>query len=31
MTELSLVPKAAQAIGMTFAQLLDRIIELSLK
>lgn len=30
MTELSLVPKAAGAVGMTFPQLLERIIELSL-
>lgn len=31
MTELSLVPKAAGASGYTFTQLLNRIIELSLK
>jgi len=31
MTELSLVPKAAGAIGMSFKELLNRIIELSLK
>lgn len=31
MTELSLVPKAAGAVGMTFPQLLERIIELSLQ
>ncbi len=31
MTELSLVPKAASAVGMTFPQLLNKIIELSLK
>ncbi len=31
MTELSLVPKAAGASGFTFTQLLNRIIELSLK
>lgn len=31
MTELSLVPKAAGASGVTFTQLLNRIIELSLK
>ena len=30
MTELSLVPKAAGAMGFTFTQLLNRIIELSL-
>ena len=30
MTELSLVPKAAGAVGMSFASLLNRIIELSL-
>lgn len=31
MTELSLVPKAASSVGMNFQQLLNRIIELSLK
>jgi D-alanine-D-alanine ligase len=31
MTELSLVPKAASAIGLSFTDLLNRIIELSLK
>lgn len=31
MTELSLVPKAASAIGMSFPELLNKIIELSLK
>lgn len=31
MTELSLVPKAASAVGISFAELLNRIIELSLK
>jgi D-alanine-D-alanine ligase len=31
MTELSLVPKSAKAVGLTFAELLNRIIELSLK
>jgi D-alanine-D-alanine ligase len=31
MTELSLVPKAASAVGMTFPELLNKIIELSLK
>ena len=31
MTELSLVPKAAGALGITFPELLNRIIELSLK
>jgi D-alanine-D-alanine ligase len=31
MTELSLVPKASSAVGLSFPQLLNRIIELSLK
>ncbi len=31
MTEFSLVPKAASAVGISFPQLLNRIIELSLK
>lgn len=31
MTELSLVPKAASAVGLSFTDLLNRIIELSLK
>ena len=31
MTELSLVPKAAQAVNISFPELLNRIIELSLK
>lgn len=31
MTELSLVPKAAQAVNITFPELLNKIIELSLK